>query len=261
MNKQELINVPRILFPVGTEVLIKGKIVGLKALDDRFVENVVKLAYGEQITAPNDAIYVKDEPETGHADEAPRYVKNILARLRELPLHDREVWLKAIMGEFEKDFSRAKWREGYEQGKFEGMVEREKVKIPQFVADWYEENKDGFEGNLYRCAYNIPSVFDGAKLNEFERWFLTAGTKPFQTLVNMHQFGYEVEKEKRYLVKVKGVSDNSFRLKYHPDTKRWIMGSNVNNSGLIAYHTRKELEEAGFGWIFSCEGIEVEEVE
>ena len=34
---------------------------------------------------------------TGHADEAPRYVKNILARLRELQLHDREVWLKAIM--------------------------------------------------------------------------------------------------------------------------------------------------------------------
>ena len=92
MKKQELINVPRILFPVGTEVLIKGKIVGLKVLDDRFVENVVKLDYGEQIIAPNDAIYVKDEPETGHADEAPRYVKNILARLRELPLHDREVW-------------------------------------------------------------------------------------------------------------------------------------------------------------------------
>ena len=38
-----------------------------------------------------------DEPETGHADEAPRYVKNILARLRELPVHDREVWLKAII--------------------------------------------------------------------------------------------------------------------------------------------------------------------
>lgn len=56
-----------------------------------------------------------DEPEAGHADEAPRYVKNILARLRELPLHDREVWLKAIVGEFERDFSSAKWREGYEQ--------------------------------------------------------------------------------------------------------------------------------------------------
>ena len=199
MNNQKLIDVPRILFPVGTEVLIKGKIVGLKVLDDRFVENVVKLDYGEQIIAPNDAIYVKDEPETGHADEAPRYLKNILARLRELPVHDREVWLKAIMGEFEEEFSHAKWREGYEQGKLEGMVEREKVKVKQFVADWYEENKDAFEANLYRCAYNIPSVFESAKLNEFERWFLTPGTKPFQTLVNMHQFGYEVE-ETKYVV-------------------------------------------------------------
>lgn len=55
-----------------------------------------------------------DEPSSGHAEEAPRYVKNVLARLRELPVHDREVWLKAIMGEFEQDFSHAKWREGYE---------------------------------------------------------------------------------------------------------------------------------------------------
>ena len=102
-----------------------------------------------------------DEPETGHADEAPRYVKNILARLRELPLHDREVWLKAIMGEFEQDFSHAKWREGYEQGKFEGAwvgnqlkdadkIRRElnQVKVPQFVAEIIEYYK-GQNATLY----------------------------------------------------------------------------------------------------------------
>lgn len=63
-----------------------------------------------------------DEPETGHADEAPRYVKNILARLRELPLHDREVWLKAIMSEFEQDFSRAKWREAEKEKKYKVVL-------------------------------------------------------------------------------------------------------------------------------------------
>lgn len=83
-----------------------------------------------------DLVEKLDEHEDGHADEAPRYVKNILARLRELPLHDREVWLKTIMGEFEQDFSRAKWREGYEQGKVEDLIEPQKVTIPQFVADW-----------------------------------------------------------------------------------------------------------------------------
>lgn len=214
-----------------------------------------------------------DEPEMGHADEAPRYLKNILARLRELPLHDREVWLKVIMGEFEKDFSRAKWREGYEQGKFEGEWAGQQLKVAdkirqklnrpvvqQFVADWYEENKDSFEGNLYRCAYNIPSTFDGAKLNEFERWFLTAGTKPFQTLVNMHQFGYEVEKEKRYLVRIKGVEEDNAFLNYYAPRNEWFMDSGCDMKDIRAFHTRKELEDADFGWVFDCQGVEVEEV-
>ena len=196
-----------------------------------------------------------DEPEAGHADEAPRYVKNILARLRELPLHDRKVWLKAIVGEFEQDFSHAKWREGYEQGKLEGMVEREKVIIPQFVADWYEENKDDFEGNLFRCAHNIPSIFDGAKLNEFEKWFLNASTKPFQILVNMHQFGYEVEKERRYEVRLKNIDDYLVKT----SNNEYHFYHNIFTQSRT--HTRKELEEANFGWVFDCPGIEIKEVE
>lgn len=214
------------------------------------------------------------ESEIGHADEAPRYVKNILARLRELPLHDREVWLKAIMSEFEQDFSHAKWREGYEQGKIEGewvgqqLKDADKVRkelnkpvILQFVADWYEENKDGFEGNLYRFVYNLTSIFDGAKLNEFERWFLTAGTKPFQTLINMHQFGYEIEKEPKYTVRVKGINGYGRYLNKALLSKEYFFASENEVSGYRTKHTRKELEADGFGWVFSCEGIEVEEVE
>ena len=140
------------------------------------------------------------------------------------------------------------------------LDEPQPVKVPQIVADWYEENKDVFEANLYRCAYNIPSVFDGAKLNGFERWFLTAGTKPFQTLVNMHQFGYEVEKEKRYRVKMKGVVCNSMVLKHNINEDTWYMSNKTNYTDLKSYHTKKELEEANFGWVFDCEGIEIEEV-
>ena len=99
-----------------------------------------------------------NEPEMGHVDEAPRYVKNILARLRELPVHDREVWLKAIMSEFEQDFSHAKWREGYEQGKFEGLLvpEGEKVIVPQLVADWIEKSKTVASGTLKGAYINAP---------------------------------------------------------------------------------------------------------
>lgn len=143
----------------------------------------------------------------------------------------------------------------------EQLDETQPVKVPQCVADWYEENKDDFEGNLYRCTYNIPSAFDGAKLNEFERWFLTAGTKPFQTLVNMHQFGYEVEKEKRYLVKVKGICGNHETLNCEKHSKKWLFSDREENSLYGTHHTRKELEEAGFGEVFNSPLFEVEEVE
>ena len=274
MNKQELINVPQIMFPVGTEVLIKGKIVGLKALDDRFVENVVKLAYGEQIIAPNDAIYVKDEPEAGHADEAPRYVKNILARLRELPLHDREVWLKAIMGEFEQDFSHAKWCEGYEQGKIEGewvgnqLKDADKIRqelnkpvLPQCVADWIEYCKFTHVDLQYALIigdvyfYNYANQKDFSKLKDF-----------LETENNQATFarawldGYEVEEEKRYVVKVKGICGNHETLNREKHSNKWLFSDREENSLYGTHHTRKELEDANFGWVFDCPGIEIEEV-
>lgn len=199
-----------------------------------------------------------DEQETGHADEAPRYLKNILARLRELPDHDREVQLKAIMSEFKQDFSHAKWREGYEQGKLEGMVEREKVKVKQFVADWYEENKDSFEFNVWDWI----AFRDEAKKSEnreFNNWINDSRENPIQTLVNMHQFGYEVDEEKRYLVKMKGMSEENTYLTFRFG-HTWMLSNFEECEEFRLHHTRKQLEEANFGWVFDCPGVEVEEV-
>lgn len=189
-----------------------------------------------------------DEPEAGHADEAPRYVKNILARLRELPLHDREVWLKAIMGEFEQDFSHAKWREGYEQGKLEGMVEREKVIVPQFVADWIEKIKK--ELSLREA------MSQGYAPHEVDSWLREMDQDG--ACLNQELFarawvdGYEVEKEKQYLVKIRATKHY-----FAKDGNRKIYFSLAYKSCF----TKKELEEAGFGWVFSCKGVEVEEVD
>ena len=197
-----------------------------------------------------------DEPETGHADEAPRYVKNVLARLRELPLHDREVWLKAIMGEFEQDFSHAKWREGYEQGKIEGMVKREKVTIPQFVADWIEVCKEHLTSSLYLAM--TPSFLKSNNQGiELTLWI----KKNEETFARAWLDGYEVEKEKRYLVKVKGVNEECECLFFGELSNTWKFRSLGSFGELKKHHTRKELEEAGFGWVFDCPGIEVEEVE
>ena len=204
-----------------------------------------------------------DEPQAGHADETPRYVRNVIARLRELPLHDREVWLKAIMDEFEQDFSHAKWREGYEQGKFEGawvgnqLKDADKIRqelnkpvVPQFVADWIELCK--------KLTRSLRGAIHYAKGTDVERWLIPSDNQ--ETFARAWLDGYEVEEEKRYLVKMKNIHSYSSVLKHDNITKEYFFGSEIQMCASSSAHTRKELEEDGFGWVFDCEGVDIEEV-
>lgn len=216
---------------------------------------LIKNSYNFKVVATDDIISdLKrlDEPEKGYAEQSPQYLKNILARLRELPLHDREVWLKAIMSEFEQDFSLAKWREGYEQGRFESMREREKVKIPQFVADIIEKYK----------GKNAPilDIFDEKYLNERYRNWLISSLNAYDRAARAWLDGYEVEKEKRYLVKIVGMNRINGCLSYNKNLDKWFFGAVTDQKPYRTKHTRKQLEESGFGWVFDCPGIEVEEV-
>ena len=141
------------------------------------------------------------------------------------------------------------------------LEEPKPVKVQQFVSDWYEENKEDFETSLFQCIYDIYKYSKNEELNEFENWIIDENTKPFQTLVNMHQFGYEVEEEKRYLVKVKGISGYSRYLNKDLSSEKYFFASKNEINGYRTKHTRKELEAAGFGWVFDCPGIEIEEVQ
>lgn len=138
----------------------------------------------------------------------------------------------------------------------EQLDEPEKVKVPQFVADWYEKKKHDLNHYIWDYIYN----WNHQEESEFKRW-MNCSITTFQTLVNMHQFGYEVEKEKRYLVKVKGTSRINGCLAYNKELDTWYFGISGNSKNHSTNHTRKELEEAGFGWVFDCPGIEIEEVE
>lgn len=140
------------------------------------------------------------------------------------------------------------------------LDEPQPVKVPPFVAVWYEENKDDFETSLFQCIYDIYKYSKDEELNEFENWIIDENTKPFQTLVNMHQFGYEVEEEKRYLVKMKGMSEENTYLTFRFG-HTWMLSNFEECEEFRLHHTRKELEKAGFGWVFNCEGIEIEKVE
>ena len=136
-----------------------------------------------------------------------------------------------------------------------------KATIPKFVADWYEGHKDDFEGNLFRCIDQMPDPFSGEKLSDFDEWIVDDHTKPFQTLVNMHQFGYTVEEEKRYLVKIKGIDSKSCYLKRVGN--KWIISTSDECRYMYIHtaHTQKELEKAGFGEVFNSPLFEVEEVD
>lgn len=209
-----------------------------------------------------------DEPETGHADEAPRYVKNILARLRELPLHDREVWLKAIMGEFEQDFSHAKWREGYEQGKFEGawvgnqLKDADKIRqelnkpvIPQFVAGIIEYYK-GQNATLYDALRekNFNKQYNEWLMNEQDA---------YNKVARAWLYGYTIEEEKKYKVVLLNYNDGHLNL-----VNVRTLGENIifftkktQFEPRSLKLTKAEIISSGFGWVFDCPGIKIEEVE
>ena len=137
------------------------------------------------------------------------------------------------------------------------LDEPKKPVVPQFVADWYEENKDDLEYSIWNYMYS----WDFQEDSEFKNWFDHAQNNPLQTIINMHQFGYTVEEEKRYLVKVKNVLTRQSALNRNKKSGRFIFSNPEENSLYDTKFTRKELEEANFGWVFDCEGVEVQEVE
>lgn len=134
--------------------------------------------------------------------------------------------------------------------------EPQKPVVPQFVADWYEKNKNSLEFNIFDYVYR----FDKKEESDLKKWFNGINTNPFQTLVNMHQFGYEVEEEKRYLIKVVGMDRINGYLIYNKDIDKWSFGMSNESKTYRTKHTRKELEEAGFGEVFNSPLFEVEEV-
>lgn len=136
------------------------------------------------------------------------------------------------------------------------LDEPKKPVVPQFVADWYEECKDDLEYNIWSYIYN----WETKENSDFKNWLDLERNNPMQTLFNMHQFGYEVEKEKRYRISMPRARNhkNHAQILCEKDGSIFWCGEWYP---FRTKFTRKELEEAGFGWVFDCEGIEIEEVE
>lgn len=128
--------------------------------------------------------------------------------------------------------------------------------VSQCVADWYEEHKNDLNDDIW--AY-LTSWAD-TKWDEFKYWMYHTGrNKAITTLVNMHQFGYEVEKEPRYTVRIKGLSEINRYLNKECD-KEFLFADSGESEDYQTKFTRKELEEGGFGEVFDNPMFEVKEV-
>lgn len=130
-----------------------------------------------------------------------------------------------------------------------------KVKIPKFVAECIEYAQAS-DWDLEDVFQSIANELDTSEISE---WFYSK-SENMDTLASAWLYGYEIEKEKRYIVKMKGVVPGSVYLKHETKDNYWYFGTDLEKGCIAIKHTQKELEKAGFKWVFNCLGIEVKEV-
>lgn len=132
----------------------------------------------------------------------------------------------------------------------------EKPVVPKFVADWIEYCKSnkltllGAFDPVSEHGTGLANTFTGevrkgidwAKRNQdiFARAWLD---------------GYEVEKEQMYTVELKA---NDQVLSKHYGTIGFVHSSIALSQSYIQF-SKSELEQAGFGWVFDCDGVKVVE--
>lgn len=190
-----------------------------------------------------------DEPQ-------PIKLKDVIARIENFDLGTKAVWINEILYKLGSDYGLHKYYAGYKQGKFDGSMEREKVTVPQFVADWIEVCKEHLTSSLYLAM--TPSFLKANNQGiELTIWI----KKNEEAFARAWLDGYTIEKEKRYLVKFIGVGKLYECLNFDVTEKTWKFFDCNNTDKYRTHHTRKQLENAGFGEVFDSPLFEVEEVE
>ena len=145
----------------------------------------------------------------------------------------------------------------------EQLDEPQKPVVPHFVADWIEYCKrQNF--TLFGCldpVDNFGSLVDEnfeGDVRKCIRWCRIKSDKIARAWLD----GYEVEEEKRYTVKVKAILGQYLGRYYLNNEELTPQFTRTQFTGKekLPTFTRKELEETGFGWVFDCPGIKIEEV-
>ena len=138
--------------------------------------------------------------------------------------------------------------------KIEQLDEPQKVTIPQFVADYIEYTK--------KEDYHLLGAMCEVRKHEnkeIDHWLYTDDN--IETFALAWMFGYTIKKDKRYRVKMKGLSEHYSYLNYDSIDDEWYFTDAENGPVVGTHHTRKKFEDAGFGEVFNSPLFEVEEVE
>lgn len=199
-----------------------------------------------------------DEPEP-----LPFKLKDVVRRIRGFDPTTQTRWLNDILKELGDDYGSMKYREGYEQGKFDGewvgnqlkdadkiRQELNKVALPNFMDDW-----------IFKCQllndFSLSDALNSKIINLYAKngevvmkWL--KDKKNQELFARAWIDDYEPEKESKYRVKLKNTNDylNETETGFH-------FYNNWNNNKTF---TQKELEYSDFNWVLDCPGIEIEEV-
>lgn len=124
-------------------------------------------------------------------------------------------------------------------------LDQPKLVVPQDVGTWFKSTDDPL--NDYINLVETMHKYDGKNLNYnydtgMYKW-IRETPNSMQIVVNMHQFGYEVEKEKLYVVKVLGCT--LFKMTSDNHTKYKLVGENETplESKCSGYKFEGELTE------------------
>lgn len=235
-----------------TRVLLYGTYDGFTYSTDDLLRINVILDGGERVEIPSECVMSADKIVKKDGIK----LKDVIKRIKDFDLVTQAVWVNGILNELGSGYGLHKYHEGYKQGKLEGAMEREKVVVPQSVAKYIREARE--------CSWNFQDLFkyiDDEDSEELQKWFYHECNQ--ETLANAWINGYEIEEEKRYTVKVKAVLGQYLGRYYINNEILTPQFTRTQYTGKEGYptFTRSELEQAGFGWVFDCPGIEVKEVE
>lgn len=222
-----------------TKVLVYGTFDGFAYSTDDSIAISVVLDGGEKVEIPEEFIVSADQMINKNKIK----LKDVIERIEKFDLGTKAVWINEILNKLGSEYGFHKYCAGYKQGKFDGAMERERVTVPQYVADFITEHK--------KLGDTLSYSIDACMSDRVAEWYWDNS----ELFARAWLDGYEVEQEKRYEVKLKNTDD--YLVKTNNNDYRFY--NNIYTTR--RKHTREEIEKAGFGWVFDCPGIEVEEVE